>query len=277
LTGPGSADDKLRVLFEDAQVVVVQKPPGLLVVRGRGSKAPTVMDLAQAQFGSGIRPVHRLDRGTTGALIFAKTPFAQQALSDAFRRHLVDKRYVALVEGECAFSKLAVDARLLRVDNPKKSRGPMAHQTVDPGGQRAMTRIRVWAKNDGLSVVEARPETGRMHQIRAHLAHVGHPLLGDRQYGAQKDYPHGEFALLAWGVSFPKPKGGRAFVMAEMPPELLEFLESHEVSVKARLWEEAKRFSPHEKKEGPRPSKKQAPKKGPPGKGKATKKGRRRR
>ncbi len=211
----------LRVLDEGPHHLVVQKPADTLVVKGRGPKKPTLLDQVNAHLGKPALPVHRLDRVTTGCCVFAKTRFGQQALSDAFRRRLVDKRYLALVEGAVSFTKLSVDARLLRVDTPDAKKGPLATQTVDDQGQRALTHLRRLTPGDP-ALLLCHPVTGRMHQIRVHLAHVGHPIVGDGQYGATSSGlgPH-HIGLHALLISFPKPSGGRAFVAAPPPETLL--------------------------------------------------------
>ncbi len=214
---------------------VLYKPAGMLVVAGRGVPRPTLLDVAIEMFGAGVRPVHRIDRVTSGLCIVAKTPYGQQALSDAFRRHLVDKRYVCVVQGAPTWTKLDVDARLSRQDDPDaqfgKAKGPMAWQTVDPAGVRALTRLRVVARGPDAALVEARPETGRMHQIRCHAAHVGHALLGDAMYGATLSYPEDKaIALCALAVSFPLPQGGRAFVVAEASSAFQKCLSDHGIS-----------------------------------------------
>lgn len=212
----------LIVVDEGPHHAVLVKPAGMTVVAGRGVPRPTLLDLAVERFGSGVRPVHRIDRVTAGLCVVAKTPFGQQAISEAFRRHLVDKRYLALVEGLPSWDKLDIDARLSRIDDPEAShghkKGPLAWQTVDEAGVRALTRVRVLARGDGVALVEARPETGRMHQIRCHLAHVGHAIVGDKLYGAKLPFPDERgVGLLALAISFPLPHGGRAFVVAPLP------------------------------------------------------------
>jgi 23S rRNA pseudouridine955/2504/2580 synthase len=198
------------------------KPAGMTVVGGRGVPRPTLLDVAIAQLGA-AKPVHRLDKPTTGCTLVATTTFGQQLLSDAFRRRLVDKRYVAIVEGVPAWKALVVDARLARIDDPDLPRiggkkAPLSIQTIDENGERALTRLRVLAVGEGVALVEARPETGRMHQIRCHLAHVGFPIAGDRLYGAKATFVDDqELALHAWGVSFPRPEGGRAAGTAPVP------------------------------------------------------------
>lgn len=209
----------LHILDEGPHHAVLDKPAGVVVVRARGVPGPTVLDVAQERYGAGVRPVHRLDRGTTGCLVVARTPFGQQALSDAFRRHLIDKRYLAIVQGLPSFERLDIDARLARVDEPAARRGPVARQTLDPAGQRALTRVRVWARGEAASLIEARPETGRMHQIRIHCAHVGHPLIGDALYGASEV---AERPLLhAAALSFPAPSGGRRFALCPPPADFV--------------------------------------------------------
>lgn len=235
---------KLLVLDQGKHHVVVDKPANMVVVDGRGAPKPTLLDVAQAEWGKGIKPVHRLDRVTTGCCILAKDTYGQQALSNAFRKHLVDKRYLAIVEGSPKFESLSIDARLERIDDPSAKKGYLAHQTIGGAeGQRALTRVRVWARGEGISVIEARPETGRMHQIRAHLAHVGHPIVGDKQYGATSYFGDHAVGLFAFAVSFPAPEGGRRFVSAQLPQAFEVFLREHGVDLKAKLKEEAAKFT----------------------------------
>jgi 23S rRNA pseudouridine955/2504/2580 synthase len=213
---------KLEILDQGQHHVVVNKPAGVLSVRARGGRSPTMVDLVKKQLDQRVLPVHRLDRPTSGCMAFALSEFGQQAISDAFRRHRVDKRYIAVVSGKPARKKLAIDARLLREEGDGR-KGPAAWSKIDDAGKRALTRVEVVAGNDELSVVVARPETGRMHQIRAHLAHVGHPLLGDTLYGG--DEREGGFLLHALLLSFPAPKGPRVFAAAPLPPSWDDALE----------------------------------------------------
>ena len=234
---------QIPILDSGKHHLVVNKPYNMVVVAGRGAPKPTLLDVFQESHGKGIKPVHRLDRVTSGCCILAKDTYGQQALSNAFRKHLIDKRYLAIVEGKPAFDSLAIDARLARIDDPDARKGYLAQQTIDPEGQRAMTRVKVWAKSDEFSVVEARPETGRMHQIRAHLAHVGHPIVGDKQYGSKTSFEvdHG-IALLAFAVSFPAPDGGRRFIHAPLPTSFASFLNNVPLDVCERFKQETERF-----------------------------------
>jgi 23S rRNA pseudouridine955/2504/2580 synthase len=222
----------LRVVDEGPHHAVLVKPAGMTVVGGRGVPRPTLLDLAIARWPT-TKPVHRLDKPTYGVCIVAKSTYGQQALSDAFRRHLVDKRYLALIEGAPTWEKLDIDARLARIDDPDAKKGPMAHQTVDDAGVRALTRVKVIGRSSTHALIEARPETGRMHQIRCHLAHVGHPIVGDTQYGAKGplQWPDDKgLGLVAFCVSFPLPQGGRAFVVGDVPEAMKKALSDANVS-----------------------------------------------
>jgi 23S rRNA pseudouridine1911/1915/1917 synthase len=208
----------MRILDEGKHHLVVFKPTNMVVVAGRGAPRPTLLDLTQEKFGKNIRPVHRLDRVTTGCCLLAKDLFGQQALSLAFRKHLVNKTYWAIIEGSPDFKKISIDARLKRIDTPD-NRKSQAHQVISEDGERALTHIRVLESRGQYTLVEAKPITGRMHQIRAHLAHIGHPIVGDKLYGSKSDYAPNAIALHAYQVDFPLPEGGRKTVKAE--PEAL--------------------------------------------------------
>jgi tRNA pseudouridine32 synthase / 23S rRNA pseudouridine746 synthase len=159
----GAAGDvTLEVLFTDDLIAAVAKPPGRIVVPGRGATEQTVRQEAEAQLGP-LWVVHRLDRGTSGVLLFARTAAAHRALCGAFEHHEVAKRYLALVRGVLPGDR--------RIDTPV-------------AGRASTTFLRLFAAfPPGVSLVEAFPASGRTHQIRVHLAHAGHPLLVDPDYG----------------------------------------------------------------------------------------------
>jgi tRNA pseudouridine32 synthase/23S rRNA pseudouridine746 synthase len=157
-----AGDVTLEVLFTDDLIAAVAKPPGRIVVPGRGVTEQTVRQEAEAQLGP-LWVVHRLDRGTSGVLLFARTAAAHRALCGVFEHHEVAKRYLALVRGVLPGDR--------RIDAPV-------------AGRASTTFLRLFAAfPPGVSLVEAFPASGRTHQIRVHLAHAGHPLLVDPDYG----------------------------------------------------------------------------------------------
>src|SRR3989338_2163388 len=220
----------ILILDQGKHHLVVYKPSNTVIVTGRGAPKPTLLDILQERFGKGIKPVHRLDRVTTGCCIFATTTYGQQALSDAFRKHLIDKRYLAIIEGVPHFKQINIDARLKRIDTPN-SKKSLAHQEISAEGQRALTRVRVLCSHNNLTLIEANPETGRMHQIRVHLSHLGFPILGDTLYGAKMlYYPHA-IALHAHTITFPLPEGGgRRTVTAEPEKRFMDLTQAPKAS-----------------------------------------------
>jgi 23S rRNA pseudouridine1911/1915/1917 synthase len=171
----------LGVLFVDKYLLVVDKPAGLLSEHDRFG-SPSVESLAPQMLAArgekGERThvwlVHRLDAGTSGVLLLARTPMAAQVLGDAFRGRDVEKRYLALCRGRLE-GEPVVDAPIARAERTR--------HVVAADGKPARTRLRALAATDTASLVEAVPETGRTHQIRVHLTHLGHPLWGDGLYG----------------------------------------------------------------------------------------------
>ena len=218
----------LKILSDGPHHVAVFKPHNCVVIAGRGAPRPTLLEQVRAQGFSGAQPVHRIDRVTSGICLFAKTDFGKHALSNAFRKHLIDKRYLCIVEGVPSFKKLSVNERLKRIDTPEDDAKAFAHQEIDDDGKRALTHLKVLASENGFSLIEAKPQTGRMHQIRIHLAHVGHPIVGDALYGSQVKFADKAVALYAYFLSFPSPKGPYVTVSAQIiPPVFIEFIQKH--------------------------------------------------
>jgi 23S rRNA-/tRNA-specific pseudouridylate synthase len=202
-------DHKLIVLSQGPHHVAVFKPHNLAVVGGRGVARPTLLDLVRKMFGRGIFPVHRLDRVSSGITIFARSQFAKQAMEDAFRKRLVHKTYYALCEGKPNFKKITLNQRLKKVELSKKN-GPMFKQIIDEKGESAITHVRLIKMIDEhFCLLEAQPISGRMHQIRCHLAHIGLPIVGDTLYGATTHCGPHTIALCAVAISLPLPKGQR--------------------------------------------------------------------
>jgi 23S rRNA pseudouridine955/2504/2580 synthase len=179
---------ELVVLHRDEHVLAVDKPPFLLVQQGEKADEPTLDAIVAEQFGRGdsltFTPslAHRLDRGTSGVVLLGLTAAGLRGLTEAFRRREVDKRYWALVAGEPPRDEFVVDLPLRR-DATDDRRGKKVSVSHGPDAQSALTEFTVLARSRGFSLMEARPKTGRTHQIRAHLRAVKLPIVGDPTYG----------------------------------------------------------------------------------------------
>jgi 23S rRNA pseudouridine1911/1915/1917 synthase len=173
----------LRVAHIDEWLAIVDKPAGLVVHHGAGVTGPTLVDELRdllAGGGDPARPgiVHRLDRDTSGLLIVARTEDSHRALSEMIRRREVERTYLALIEGRPRSREGTIDAPLGR-----DHRAPERRAVGGRGAREARTHFRVLDTLPGDTLVEARLETGRTHQVRAHFAAIGHPLCGDPRYG----------------------------------------------------------------------------------------------
>ncbi len=230
-------DGPLDVLFEDEQLAVLDKPAGIVVHPGAGRDRGTLAHRIlhrypeSARVGGPGRPgvVHRLDRDTTGALVVARTEAAYVALTRAFAERTVTKTYLAVVYGRPRPPAGTIDAPIGR--HPRR-RQEMA---VSPRGRPAVTHYRTRAEASGLSLLEIGLETGRTHQIRVHLKHRKHPLVGDPVYGEArwKSLPRSvqgvlrgfpRPALHAWRLSLPHPVTGERLDCEAPPPADLEEL-----------------------------------------------------
>ncbi len=179
---PDIPDIELEVLYEDEDCAVINKPVGLLShSKGAYNPEATVESWLKSRLkgitGDRAGIVHRLDRATSGVMIVAKTPEALLWLQKQFSQRRVKKTYVAVVSGEFKEEEAVIDMPIER--NPKK---PQTFR-VGSNGKPAVTAYKVIQAGDGLSLVELKPETGRTHQLRVHLAQIGHPIVGDSFYG----------------------------------------------------------------------------------------------
>jgi len=178
--------DPLEVLHEDHEIIVVNKPAGLLSVPGKGAHlADCLLSRVQEAFPTALL-VHRLDRDTSGVMIFAQTPHAQRHLGLQFEKRQTKKAYVARVWGRLEPKTGTVDLPLI-VDWPNRPRQMVCHDT----GKQAVTDWRVLRYGDTETRVRLSPKTGRSHQLRVHMLALGHPILGDPFYaeGAAAAYP----------------------------------------------------------------------------------------
>ena len=217
----------VEVLHADDDIIVVNKPSGVIVHRAPGYPDGTLCDILLKDFpdmagvGSDERPgvVHRLDRDTSGVMVFARTQRAYLALRREFENHgRVKKTYLAVLHGTPKPQTGTLNTMIGRKPFDAKR---MA--VVDHNGKTAITHWTVLSKHGGLSLVEFIIETGRMHQIRVHAAHLGHPIAGDSLYGDQvRDRrmarPPSRPLLHAVELSFPHPASRRRVTFAAEPP-----------------------------------------------------------
>jgi 23S rRNA pseudouridine1911/1915/1917 synthase len=178
----------LVVLYEDAHLLAIDKPPGMVVHPAPGARRGTVVNAVLHHLGTlaGVgdpdRPgiVHRLDRDTSGVLLIARTPEALEGLARQFRDRTLSKRYVAVVHGTVRASSGVIDRAIGRHPHHRQRMSIRAR-----GGRAAVTRFEVAERLPGATFLRLAPETGRTHQLRVHLAAIGHPIVADRLYGGR--------------------------------------------------------------------------------------------
>jgi len=224
--GPPEAEDlPLTVRYEDEHLLVVAKAPGVVVHPAHGHAGGTLVNALLHHAGTlstagGVdRPgiVHRLDKETSGLLLVARDDATHAALARDLAGHRVDRRYLALAQGHLAAAAGTVDAPIGRHPRDRK------RMAVVPDGRHAVTHWQVHERHPGVTYLEARLETGRTHQVRVHLAHLRHPLAGDRAYGADPslaarlglDRPF----LHAWRLTFQHPVTGQELDLTEPLPD----------------------------------------------------------
>lgn len=226
-------DIPLDVVFEDEHLIVIDKPAGLVVHPAAGNLDGTLVNALLhhcagqlSGIGGVARPgiVHRIDKDTSGLMVAAKTDRAHEGLARQFKAHSIDRRYKAIVNGRLKATQGKIDAPLARSPSNRKKIAIVA------SGKRAVTHWRALEELRGASFVECRLETGRTHQVRVHMASIGHPLLGDPVYGHVRDLREvlatlnfRRQALHAARLGFIHPVNSHALAFdSEMPADMQE-------------------------------------------------------
>ena len=219
----------LDVVYEDGDVIVVNKPSGMVVHPAPGHPDGTLVNAllyhcgeSLSGIGGALRPgiVHRIDRDTSGLIIAAKNDAAHQSLTSQLSDHTLGRTYECIVTGNLREDKGTVDAPIARHPTDRKK------MAVVQGGRNAVTHWEVIARYPGYTHVRCRLETGRTHQIRVHMAYLGHPILGDTVYGSKKEVPGltGQ-CLHAVGLRFLHPRTGELVQLScELPEEFTKML-----------------------------------------------------
>lgn len=218
----------LNILYDDDDVLVIDKPKGMVVHPANGNYTGTLVNAIMAKYKDNlsgingvIRPgiVHRIDKDTSGVLVIAKNDKAHLKLAEQLKEHSMTRVYVAVVRGKLKNSVGTIDAPIGRNPKDRKKMGVVAN------GKRAVTHYKVIKELDDCSIIEVRLETGRTHQIRVHMAYIGHPLLGDNVYSNGKNkYGFVGQALHAKILGFIHPSTGEYMEFSSKLPEEFEKL-----------------------------------------------------
>ena len=229
---------EIGIILEDRDFVVIDKPAGMIVHPAPGRREPALTDALIREFpemagvGSRDRPgvVHRLDIGTSGAIVFARTQRAYRRLREAFESHAgVTKTYLAVLHGAPRPPRGTIETLIGRRPDGKRMRVVEPEEAArHPDARNAVTHWEVLQKRGGLALVEFTIETGRTHQIRVHAAYLGHPVAGDDLYGdREKDRhmatPPRRLLLHAVRLAFPHPVTGEPVVAVADPPRDILF------------------------------------------------------
>ena len=223
-------DIPLNILYEDEWIIIVNKPAGMVVHPGSGNRKGTLANALLhhcgklADLGDELRPgiVHRLDKDTSGVIVVAKNDRALRSLAKQFQKRVVKKRYVALVKGRVELDNGVVEAPVAR---HAVNRQKMDVEYVK--GKSARTTYHVIRRFKGFTLLELELETGRTHQIRVHMKHIGHPVLGDRTYGRTDGIERQ--ALHAEMLGFTHPDTGKYVEFhAPVPKDIQEVIDKGE-------------------------------------------------
>ena len=222
LRKPAASDIDLPIIFEDEDVLAINKPAGVLThAQGEFATEPSVATFIRQRTadmtGERAGIVHRLDRATSGVLICAKNPKTLSALQQQFAKREVQKTYIAIVKGHLKQKEAIIDMPLER--NPKAP----ATFRVGANGKPATTHYKVIEENEHASLLELKPQTGRTHQLRVHLAHLGHPIIGDVLYHDGKFGERMYLHALSLELDLPISHEHKLFT-APLPPEFTDYM-----------------------------------------------------
>lgn len=233
--GPGKAPDgRVRalsesIIFEDKRLLVINKPGGVAAHGGSGISHGAIELLRQARPDlRDLSLVHRLDRETSGCLVFAKRRSALREMHERFRVGAVEKNYLALVVGDWQLGDRTVDAPL----EVRHRKGGERHVVVSAEGKPAATEMRLSRTFGRYSLLQCQPLTGRTHQIRVHALHAGHPIVGDDRYGDAEANARARalgldrLFLHAQSIAFPDASGNELHFTAPLPDDLQRFLDT---------------------------------------------------
>lgn len=215
----------VAIVYEDQDLIVADKPPYMVVHPTKSHFDGTLANAISYHIdrrgeGPRIRFVNRLDMNTSGLVVVAKNSYAHHKLSLEMGQDNVYKEYLAIVEGIISEDSGVLDFPIYRETEDSISR------VVDPRGQRSITHFRTLQRLDGASLLSLRLETGRTHQIRVHLSHIGHPIIGDDLYGKPDSPLIRRQALHAYRIGFDQPRlGDRIELTADLPQDMVELLE----------------------------------------------------
>ncbi|MBQ7095045.1 MAG: RluA family pseudouridine synthase [Clostridia bacterium] len=218
----------LQVLYEDEDVLVLNKPPFLAVHPSMGNREPTLAHgVAHYMMERGrefvFRPIHRLDKNTSGAILLGKNAHSAGVLGEALKENKICRSYLAVLQGSLPQEEGTIDAPIARLP------GSAIARCVSETGDRAVTHYRVLGENQGYSLVRLWLDTGRTHQIRVHMAHLGAPVAGDFLYG-QEEMLIPRQALHSETLKFIQPVSGEElFFRCPLPADMIRLLEEKEI------------------------------------------------
>lgn len=219
----------LDIVYEDSDLLIVNKPPHIVVHPTKSHQNNTIANGVKYYFlrhdiQTKVRLVNRLDMNTSGIVIVAKNPYAQNELSNQMRMSLVDKYYYAIVEGLVEEDEGTVNAPIARL-NPED-----IIRVVDPSGKECITHFKVEKRLVDKTLVRLRLETGRTHQIRVHMKHIGHPVLGDVLYGKESSIINRQ-ALHCCEMKFSHPRTGKMLeIKVPVPEDMINAMDNENIN-----------------------------------------------